>query len=97
MENVPTSSAAIYPPRHSTMASAMEEARFMVAANSPLIWAPRTLFFRIFSVSFTKCSVILSSTTRVFTVFAPVMPSLKLEVIFEFTSLISLFIRISFP
>ena len=95
IENVPTSEAAIYPPRHKTTASATEEARFIVAANRPRRRAARTDFERIRFVSSTNFSLISSSMTSVFIVFAPVMPSLKSPVICEFISRTSRLTRIS--
>ena len=96
MENVPISLLARYPPCQSTIANAREDAKCIEAANKPRSRAPRTDFWSIFSVSFLKCSVIESSITNVFTVFAPVIPSLKFPVMWEFNSRISRFIRISF-
>ena len=54
IENVPTSLSAIYPPRQSTTASASDEARLIVEANSPRRHAARTLFLRMAAVSFWK-------------------------------------------
>ena len=42
IENVPTSLSAIYPPRQSTTASASDEARLIVEANSPRRRAARS-------------------------------------------------------
>ena len=78
------------------MARAREEANCIVAAKSPRSRALRTLLRSMLPVSAVKWSVILSSMTRVLTVFAPVMPSLKLPVMRELISRISRFTRTSF-
>ena len=96
IEKVPTSLRAMKPPRQSTMASASEEAKFIVAANTPRRRAARTERRSMLSVSDLKSCSIRSSMTRVLTVFAPVMPSLKLPVIFELISRISRLMCTSF-
>ena len=95
-ENVPTSDARRKPPCHRTIASAREEARFIVTAKAPRRRAARMPVFLISEVSFTKSSAIRSSITSVLIVFAPVMPSLKSPVIRLFSSRIRRLASISF-
>ena len=68
------------------MASATLEAKLIVPENKPRSREAWTLFFRILAVSALNRSSIFSSTAKDFTVFAPVMPSLKLPVIRELIS-----------
>ena len=96
MEKVPTSAAAITPPCHSTMDSAIEEARCMVTAKAPRRRAARTEVLRYSSVSPTKSFSMRSSMVRVLIVFAPVIASLKSPVMREFSSRIWRLAMISF-
>ena len=95
MENVPICVLAMYPPFQSTTASAREEARFIVTAKSPRRRAAPMALRRMRLVSVTKASAIVSSITSVLIVRAPVMPSLKFEVIWELISRISRLARVS--
>ena len=96
MVKVPISLSAMAPPFQRTIASASEEAKLIVTAKRPRRRAARTEVRRISAVSATKSRSILSSMARVLIVRAPVMPSLKLPVIFELISRTRRLTRTSF-
>ena len=85
-ENVPTWSAARMPPFHRTSASAQDEARFVTMENAPYVLADCSTLCFMLDVSAMKSASIFSSIASDLMVLAPVMPSLKLPVIFELIS-----------
>ena len=74
------------PPCHRTIAKAAEAANAVVDMKRLRKCISRTLSRFISPVSPRNSCSSFSSMTSVFVVFAPVMPSLKPEVIFEFCS-----------
>ena len=74
------------PPCHRTIVKAAEAANAVVDMKRLRKCISRTLSRFISPVSPRNSCSIFSSITSVFVVFAPVMPSLKPEVIFEFCS-----------
>ena len=78
--------SVITPPRQSTMARARDAANAVVDMNMLRKCIALTLKVFISPVSSSNSRSILSSITRVFIVLAPVMPSLKAEVIRELCS-----------
>ena len=88
-ESVPmrmTPSLVMMPPRQRTIASAMDAAKAVVDMKTLRKCIARTLRRFISPVRPSNSCSTLSSMTSVFVVFAPVMPSLKAPVIFEFCS-----------
>ena len=81
----------IMPPRHRTSARAKKPAQEMMELRPAEFLVDRTEFIRMDVVSVSKSDWMVSSTTRVLMVFAPVMPSLKFAVILELISRISRF------
>ena len=81
-----TPSLVMTPPRHRTIASAMDAAKAVVDMNTLRKCMARTLSRFISPVRSSNSCSTLSSMTSVLVVFAPVMPSLNAPVIFEFCS-----------
>ena len=84
-----TPSMVMIPPCHKTSASAIELIMVTVDEKKAEYLVVRTDVLCILEVSLRKSFPIVSSMTSVLIDLAPVMPSLKLDVILELISLIS--------